>query len=54
MGLVGLQTDDTLILASTTFAEREDMKLKEAGFASKERERLTESHHLNSMAAISD
>jgi hypothetical protein len=46
IGLVRLQTDDTLILASTTFAEREDMKLKEAGFALKERERLTESHPL--------
>ena len=46
IGLVGLQTDDTLILASTAFAEVEDMKLKEAGFASKERERLTTKHPL--------
>jgi hypothetical protein len=44
--LVGLQTNNTLILASTTFTEREDIKLKEAGFVLKERERLTESHPL--------
>jgi hypothetical protein len=46
IGLVRLQTDNTLILASTTFAEREDIKLKEARFVSKERERLTELYPL--------
>jgi hypothetical protein len=46
IGLVGLQTDDTLVLASPTFADLEDQRLKEAGFASKDRERLTTAHPL--------
>lgn len=33
-GLVGLQTDDTLILADRAFAAREEKALKEAGFSS--------------------
>lgn len=45
-GLVGLQTDDTLILADASFATAEETKLQEAGFTSKDRERLTASHPL--------
>ena len=40
-GVVGLQTDDTLVLADLTFAAAEQAKLKEAGFLAKEREKLT-------------
>ena len=41
LGLVGLQTDDTLILADPTFAAREENQLKKANFLAKEREMLT-------------
>ena len=34
-GVVGLQTDDTLILADATFVAKEAAKLKEAWFTSK-------------------
>jgi hypothetical protein len=40
-GIVGLQTDDTLFLGDYTFATAEEVKLKEAGFLAKEREKLT-------------
>lgn len=40
-GLVGMQTDDTLILANKPFADKEDEKLAEAGFAAKPRQELT-------------
>jgi len=40
-GVVGMQTDDTLLLADKTFAEAEENKLQEAGFLSKNREVLT-------------
>jgi hypothetical protein len=42
-GVVGLQTDDTLLLADEPFAESEEMRLKEARFLAKEREKLTHS-----------
>jgi len=42
-GVVGLQTDDTLLLADETFAESEEMRLKEAKFLAKDREKLTHS-----------
>ena len=42
-GIVGLQTDDTLILADNTFAESEEIRLKEARFLAKKREKLTQS-----------
>jgi hypothetical protein len=42
-GVVGLQTDDTLLLANKTFAESEEMRLKEAKFLAKGREKLTQS-----------
>jgi len=40
-GIVGLQTDDTLILADEGFASAEESKIEEAGFMSKPREELT-------------
>jgi hypothetical protein len=39
-GVVGLQVDDTIILADEIFAEQEDLQLKKAGFLAKEREVL--------------
>ena len=39
--IVGLQTDDTLVLADKIFAKAEEERLREAGFLSKDRERLT-------------
>jgi hypothetical protein len=45
-GLVGLQTDDTLILGDSAFVIQEDAELKRAQFLSKEREQLTKSHPL--------
>ena len=41
-GLVGLQTDDTLIVADNAFAEAEEAELKKAGFMAKKREQLAE------------
>jgi hypothetical protein len=41
-GIIGMQTDDTLILADKTFATNEANKLKKAQFLSKEREQLTQ------------
>jgi hypothetical protein len=43
-GIIGIQTDDTLILANTAFAIDEDKELKKAQFLSKEREQLTQSN----------
>jgi hypothetical protein len=40
-GVIGLQTDNTLLLADKTFAESEEMRLKEAKFLAKGREKLT-------------
>jgi hypothetical protein len=40
-GLVGLQTDDTLILASKKFVDLEEEELQKAGFLAKDREQLT-------------
>ncbi|KAI1004856.1 hypothetical protein K3495_g3365 [Podosphaera aphanis] len=45
LGLVGLQSDDTLILANCVFAARED-QLMEAKILAKEREKLTASNNL--------
>lgn len=42
-GIVDLQTDDTLFLADSTFAEREEKKLI---YAAKDREMLTSGHLL--------
>ncbi|KAI1002056.1 hypothetical protein K3495_g6146 [Podosphaera aphanis] len=41
-GIVGLQTDDTLLLADKLFANAEKTKFKEAKLLAKEREKLTE------------
>jgi hypothetical protein len=41
LGIVGLQTDDTLFLADETFAEAEQNELYKAKFMAKEREQLT-------------
>jgi hypothetical protein len=43
-GIIGIQTDDTLILADKTFATNEADELKKAQFLSKERECLTQSN----------
>jgi hypothetical protein len=40
-GVVGLQTDDTLLLADEPFAESEETRLKEAKFLAKGREKIT-------------
>jgi predicted house-cleaning NTP pyrophosphatase (Maf/HAM1 superfamily) len=45
-GLVGLQTDDTLIVADDTFAKAEEEELQKAGFMAKKREQLTEGNTL--------
>lgn len=45
-GVVGLQTDDTIILADATFATNEEIQLKESKLLSKPREQLTQSHAL--------
>lgn len=45
LGIVGLQTDDTLFLANDCFANEEQTKLK-AQFPAKEREKLTTGHQL--------
>ena len=42
LGIVGLQTDDTLFLADQTFADAEETELQEAKFLAKPREQLTE------------
>jgi hypothetical protein len=44
--IVGLQTNDTLFLGDDDFAEVEYLKLLEAKFLAKERERLTTNHDL--------
>lgn len=46
MAIVGLQTDDTLIIGDKKFAALEEEKLKEAGFKHKDREVLTPDHPL--------
>jgi hypothetical protein len=40
-GIIGVQTDDTLILADETFAKTKEDRLRKAKFLSKEREKLT-------------
>jgi hypothetical protein len=40
-GVIGLQTNNTLLLTDKTFAESEEMRLKEAKFLAKRREKLT-------------
>jgi len=42
LGIIGLQTDDTLFLADQTFADTEETELREAKFLAKPREQLTE------------
>ncbi|KAI1001773.1 hypothetical protein K3495_g6429 [Podosphaera aphanis] len=46
LGLVGLQTDDTLILANSVVTAREEDQLMEAKILAKEREKLTASNNL--------
>ncbi|KAI0994115.1 hypothetical protein K3495_g14068 [Podosphaera aphanis] len=46
-GIVGLQTDDTLLLTDKLFVNTEETKLKEAKLLAKEREKLTENSPLN-------
>ena len=45
-GIVGLQTDDTLFLANTAFAELEQEKVEKAKFLTKLREHLTTDHSI--------
>ena len=45
-GLVGLQTDDTLIVADDAFAEAEEKELQRAGLMARKREQLTKGHTL--------
>jgi hypothetical protein len=40
-GVVGLQTDDTLVLANKSFAEAKESELNKANFLAKDREQLT-------------
>ncbi|KAI1001842.1 hypothetical protein K3495_g6358 [Podosphaera aphanis] len=46
LGIIGLQTDDTLFLANDCFTNDEQTKLKEAQFPAKEHEKLTADHQL--------
>ncbi|RAL61503.1 hypothetical protein DID88_009542 [Monilinia fructigena] len=46
IGIVGLQTDDTLIVAVERFAHLEQEQLGKAHFMAKNREQLTEDHPL--------
>jgi hypothetical protein len=39
--IIGLQTDDTLLLADGKFADKEEKEPRKAGFLTKERETLT-------------
>jgi hypothetical protein len=41
-GLIGMQTDDTLIVADSVFASTEEAGLKEANLVAKKRDKLTE------------
>jgi hypothetical protein len=41
IGIIGLQTDDTLLLADRSFAAEEERELQKVGFLTKEREELT-------------
>jgi hypothetical protein len=45
-GIIGLQTDDTLVAADELFACNEDKELKKAKFLAKEREQLTDTNPL--------
>jgi hypothetical protein len=45
-GIVGLQTNDTLFVRDNDFAEVEYLKLQEANFLAKERERLITDYNL--------
>jgi len=45
-GLVGMQTDDTIILADTTFAEKENDELMKAAIRAKPKEKLSDEHSL--------
>ena len=40
-GIVGLQTDDTLFIGDTAFAENKEVQLHKAGFLAKARDQLT-------------
>lgn len=46
-GILGLQTDDTLILADDDFAAEEEIQLEKAKFIAKKRKLLTETEPLN-------
>ncbi len=46
IGIIGLQTDDTIILADDEFAATEEEELQRAGFTAKAREQLTASNPL--------
>ena len=41
IGIIGLQTDDTLLLADKDFTAEEEKEIQKVGFLTKEREELT-------------
>jgi hypothetical protein len=45
-GLVGLQTDDILIVVDTVFIDTEETELQKAGLITKKREQLTKGNKL--------
>jgi len=51
-GIVGLQTDDTLIVSDQVFAEKESRELKKAGYLSKPKEQLSTSHPITFNGAL--
>jgi hypothetical protein len=51
-GVVGLQTDDTLILADRAFADREEEEIERAGITCKPREELTPTNSLKFNGAL--
>jgi hypothetical protein len=46
-GIVGLQTDDTLILGMSDFNEQEEAELKKAGFLAKPKEMLSDKNQIS-------
>jgi hypothetical protein len=51
-GIVGLQTDDTLIVCDSAFREKESTELQKAAFPAKPREQLTTDHPITFNGAL--
>ena len=45
-GVVGIQTDDTLILGDSKFIQKEQLQLQKASFSAKECEQLSTEYNL--------